>query len=102
MEPHNKHRTRKASGTLKKRKRNSARSRLYLPNIAALIEAGQITVGVISNAWCIGATADDGHNTLAMLVRGERETLVELLTRLDKAIAKAQNEGIVTDEINTP
>jgi hypothetical protein len=36
-----------------------------------------------------------------MLVRGERETLVELLTRLDKAIAKAQNEGIVTDEINT-
>jgi len=44
VEPHNKHRTRKASGTLKKRKRNSARSRLYLPNIAALIEAGQITV----------------------------------------------------------
>jgi len=28
--------------------------------------------------------------------------LVELLTRLDKAIAKAQNEGIITDEINTP
>jgi len=75
---------------------------LYLPNIAQLIEEGQITVGVINNAWCIGATADDGHNTLAMLVRGERETLVELLTRLDKAIAKAQNEGIVTDEINTP
>jgi hypothetical protein len=73
-----------------------------LPNIAELIEQGQITVGVISKAWCIGATADDGHNTLAMLVRGERETLVELLTRLDKAIAKAQNEGIITDEINTP
>jgi hypothetical protein len=73
-----------------------------LPNIAELIEQGQITVGVISKAWCIGATADDGHNTLAMLVRGERETLVELLTRLDKAIAKAQNEDIITDEINTP
>ena len=102
MEPHNKHRTRKASGTLKKRKGNSAGSPLYLPNIAELIEQGQITVGVISKAWCIGATADDGHNTLAMLVRGERETLVELLTRLDKAIAKAQNEDIITDEINTP
>jgi hypothetical protein len=28
--------------------------------------------------------------------------MVELLTRLDQAIAKAQTEGIFTDEINAP
>jgi hypothetical protein len=37
-----------------------------------------------------------------MLVRRKGETLAELLTRLDLAIAKAQTEGIFTDEINTP
>jgi hypothetical protein len=75
---------------------------LYLPNIAELIEEGQITIGVLHKSWCIAATADDGHDNLAMLVRRKDETLAELLTRLDLAIAKAQTEGIFTDEINTP
>jgi hypothetical protein len=57
VEPHNKHRTRKASGTLKKRKRNSARSPLRLPNIAELIEEGQITVGVMVLSVTLGASA---------------------------------------------
>lgn len=104
MEPRNKHRTRKASGGLKKSivGKHSASSPLYLPNIAELIEVGQITVGVIRNVWCIAATAADEHDNLAMLVRRKGETLAELLTRLDLAIAKARTEGIFTDEINTP
>ena len=47
-----------------------------------------------SDSLCIGA--------LAMLVRREGETLAELLTRLDLAIAKARTEDIFTDEINPP
>ena len=39
---------------------------------------------------------------MAMLVRRKGETLAQLLTRLDPAIAKAFNEGIFTDEINPP
>ena len=42
----------------------------------------------------------DGHNSLAMLKRRRGETLLQLLTRLDPAIAKAVNEDIFTDEIN--
>ncbi len=30
------------------------------------------------------------------------ESLVQLLTRLDQAIAKANKEGVFTDEINSP
>ena len=37
-----------------------------------------------------------------MLVRRRGETLAQLLTRLDLAIAKAFNEDIFTDEINPP
>jgi len=36
-----------------------------------------------------------------MLVRRKDETLAQLLTRLDLAIAKAYNEEIFTDEINS-
>jgi len=37
-----------------------------------------------------------------MLVRRKGETLVQLLTRLDQAIAKAYTENVFTDEINPP
>jgi len=37
-----------------------------------------------------------------MLVRHRGETLGQLLTRLDRAIGKAINEDIFTDEINPP
>jgi len=104
LEPRDNHRTRNKSGRLNKKAigKGSASSPLYLPNIAELIEEGQITIGVLHKSWCIAATADDGHDNLAMLVRRKDETLAELLTRLDLAIAKAQTEGIFTDEINTP
>ena len=47
------------------------------------------------------AVASDGNTTLAMLVRRKGETLAQLLTRLDLAIAKAYDEEIFTDEINS-
>lgn len=73
--------------------------RLPLPHIEELIEFGEITIG---NKYPIGgvAVASDEHNALAMLVRRDAETLVQLLTRLDQAIAKALDEDIYTDEIN--
>jgi len=74
---------------------------LFLPNIAELIADGEITVGVLRPVGCV-ATATDGHNCLAMLVRRRGETLTQLLTRLDLAIAKAFTEDIFTDEINPP
>ena len=81
--------------------KNSAVTSLSLSNIAQLIADGEITVGVLRPIGCV-ATATDGHNCLAMLVRRRGETLAQLLTRLDLAIAKAFNEDIFTDEINPP
>lgn len=71
----------------------------FLPNIAELIADGEITIGVLYPVGCV-ATATDGHNSLAMLQRRRGETLFQLLTRLDVAIAQALNEDIFTDEIN--
>ena len=48
------------------------------------------------------ATAVDGSNCLAMLVRRDGETLLQLLTRLDLAVALAFTEDIFTDEVNAP
>jgi len=81
--------------------KDSAGYLLHLPHIAELIKDGEITVGVLHPIGCV-ATACDGDSTLAMLVRRRGETLAQLLTRLDLAIAKAYNEEIFTDEINLP
>ena len=71
-------------------------------NIEALIaDGGEITVGPIGPIEC-AATAADGHNALAMLVRRDGETLNALLKRLDKAIARYFDTGETTDEINPP
>lgn len=78
----------------------SATSLPELPNIEELIDGeGQITIGAIHPLACV-AIANDGHNSLAMLVRRAGETLPQLLIRLDAAIAKAHNEDIFTDEVN--
>ena len=81
--------------------KNAAVTSLALPNIAKLIADGEITVGVLRPIGCV-ATATDRHNCLAMLVRRRGETLTQLLTRLDLAIAKAFTEDIFTDEVNPP
>jgi hypothetical protein len=73
-----------------------------MKNIEALIEdGGEITVGAIGSVEC-AATAADGHNALAMLVRRDGETLNALLKRLDRAIARYYDTGESTDEINPP
>lgn len=80
--------------------KDSAVSPIFLPNIAHLITDGEITVGVLRPVGCV-ATATDGYNSLAMLVRRRGETLAQLLTRLDQAIDKALTEDVYTDEINS-
>jgi hypothetical protein len=73
-----------------------------MKNIEALIDdGGEITVGAIASIEC-AATAADGHNALAMLVRREGETLAALLKRLDRAIATYYETGETIDEINPP
>jgi hypothetical protein len=70
------------------------------PNIDWLIRGqGDITVGRIGPIRC-AATAADRHNALAMLVRQPRESLEDLLSRLDEAIRMAVEEDVHTDEIN--
>lgn len=71
-----------------------------LPNIEDLIESGgEITVGQIGPIRC-AATACDESNSLAMLQRRPGESFMQLLQRLDAAIALASSENIYTDEIN--
>jgi hypothetical protein len=73
-----------------------------LPHVAELIDDhGEITVGVHRRVGCV-ATAHDPYNTLPMLERRNGETLPQLLTRLDRAIAQAWTENAATDEINLP
>jgi hypothetical protein len=101
MERRHKHGARNTRGRVNKDAagKDSADHPLHLPNIAELIKDGEITIGVLRPVGCV-ATASDGHNSLAMLVRRKGETLAQLLTRLDLAIAKAYNEEVFTDEIN--
>ena len=71
-------------------------------HIEVLIDdGGEITIGAIGSIEC-AATAADHSNALAMLVRRDGETLGALLKRLDKAIAKLNETGETTDEINSP
>ena len=69
-------------------------------NIEALIEAGgEITLGALPPHEC-AATAVDGSNCLAMLVRHDGESLNALLKRLDKAIDLAWSDDLFIDEVN--
>jgi hypothetical protein len=71
-----------------------------LPNIEYLIDGnGDITVGGIASIPC-AATAVDGTQCLAMLVRRDGETLEQLLIRLDRAIEMAEENEIFIDEVN--
>lgn len=71
-----------------------------MKNIEALIdEGGEITLGALPPHQCT-ATAADGSNALAMLVRREGETISRLLKRLDKAIGLAWSDDLFIDEIN--
>lgn len=80
-------------------KTDSSAVGLSLPNIAELIEDGDITIGRLRPIGCV-ATAADEDCTYAMLVRRRGESLLQFLVRLDQAIDKALTLGIFTDEIN--
>ena len=69
-------------------------------NIETLIEdGGDITLGALPPHEC-AATAADGSNCLAMLVRRDGESLNALLRRLDKAIGLAWSNDVFVDEVN--
>ncbi|WP_088138651.1 hypothetical protein [Achromobacter xylosoxidans] len=71
-----------------------------MKNIEALIdEGGHISIGALETYECV-AVASDHHNSLAMLVRRDGETLAALVKRLDKAIALAWSDEVFTDEVN--
>jgi hypothetical protein len=71
-----------------------------MKNIEALIaDGGDITLGAIYPIEC-AATAADPHNSIAMLVRRDGETLNALLKRLDNAIGKFYDDDEIVDEIN--
>lgn len=71
-----------------------------MKNIEALIQdGGDITLGRLHPIEC-AATAADGHNAIAMLVRRDGETLNALLKRLDRAIGRYYEDGETVDEIN--
>ena len=60
---------------------------------------GDITLGALPPHEC-AATAADGSNCLAMLVRRDGESLNALLRRLDKAIGLAWSNDVFIDEVN--
>jgi hypothetical protein len=75
---------------------------LALANIQAIIDGGgQIMIGTVAPIRG-AAVAHDGRQTLAMLRRRPRETIPDLLARLDEAIATAKATGTRVDQINTP
>jgi hypothetical protein len=73
-----------------------------LPYIEELIELGGISIGIVPPLRECVAVAHEGRNTLAMLKRRKGESLAQLLSRLDLAIARAHTDDIFTDEINPP
>ena len=71
-----------------------------LAYIEETIARGAITIGVVPPLKECVAIAHEGRHTLAMLNRQKGESLTELLSRLNLAIARAHTEDIFTDEIN--
>lgn len=71
-----------------------------LQNIDWLISnGGEVSLGAFGPASC-AAVATDESGCLAMLRRGEDESLHQLLVRLDAAIDRAWEAEEFIDEIN--
>ncbi len=71
-------------------------------NIDWLLSAhGAITLSEIPPVGCVAAAADN-NICYAMLPRRDGETVLELLHRLDKAIATASETNTTIDEVNPP
>jgi len=67
-------------------------------------EEGTITLGSIDHGSAPGyvAVASDHHDMLVALVRRPKETLHQLLARLEKALGPALEDQVYVDEINGP
>lgn len=71
------------------------------PNLQDLIDSGgTINIGQIAPLDTPTAVAAQGRRVYAMLRVGDDESLPAMLDRLDGAVEKAMNDGVVTDEIN--
>jgi hypothetical protein len=71
-----------------------------LKNIDSLVKGnGDITIGRIGPILC-AAVAADGDQQLAALVRRPKESLQDLLARLDAAIERAWEDDVFLVEIN--
>ena len=66
-----------------------------------LAQHGSITLSEISPVGCVAAAADNDM-CYAMLARRDSETVLELLHRLDNAIAAASESNTTIDEVNPP
>ncbi len=78
-------------------------NRSTFPNIEWVIaNHGSITIGEVgADVGCVAAAADT-HLCYAMLARRDAESLLELMDRLDRAIATAAESSTTIDEINPP
>ena len=73
-----------------------------LPNIETLLaDHGAITLSEVPPVGCVAAAADN-DTCYAMLARRKGETVLELLHRLDRAIATAVENNTTVDEVNPP
>jgi hypothetical protein len=96
------------TGGLKRRPASSVRkpaASTPWPTIEEFLdsEEGTISLGAINHS-SLGytAVANDEHNMLVALVRRRRETLHQLLDRLEQALGPALEEQVYVDEINEP
>jgi hypothetical protein len=96
------------TGCLKRRRASSVRkpaASTPWPTIEEFLdsEEGTIALGAINHS-SLGytAVANDEHNMLVALVRRRRETLHQLLDRLEQALGPALEEQVFVDEINEP
>lgn len=72
-----------------------------LPNVESLVLSGygNISIGRVYSIPCVAAASDEDQQ-LAMLIRRDGETLMQLLTRLDKAIGLALEHDQYIDKVN--
>lgn len=67
-------------------------------NLDALIEdGGEVTLGREDDYPCVAIATEE--DVVAMLVRRDGETLTALLRRLDRAVGKYFETGVVIDEV---
>lgn len=71
------------------------------PNLEALLEeGGNLSLGQIATIPNAAVAADE-HNMLVVQVRQPNESFIEILTRLDRALAEVNVTGSNIDDINT-